>query len=52
MQLVFNPSGTHEHKGQLKSRWDLIPEKGEKSYDQNVNGFSGTVTAVYHKRYG
>lgn len=33
MQLVYNSTGTHTHKDQLKIRLDLYPEKGEKSYD-------------------
>jgi hypothetical protein len=35
MKLIFNPTGTHEHKGQLKGRIDLYPESQEKSYAQN-----------------
>ena len=32
MRIVFNPSGTHIHKGFLKVRVDLYPESADKTY--------------------
>jgi hypothetical protein len=35
MRIVYEKSGTHVHKDQLKARLDFYPEIGEKSYTQN-----------------
>jgi hypothetical protein len=51
VKLVFEPSGTHWHKGQLKGRLDLFPEPLEKSYAKNYvyvpvvpeGGYTGKV---------
>jgi hypothetical protein len=53
MKILFEPTGTHVHKDILKARFDLYPDKGEKSYAQNYvyvpvfpeGGYPGKVDA-------